>query len=169
MSVCIFTTGGTFDKVYFDARSSYSIGAPMIGELLQEGGVTLPYRIESILRKDSLELSDADRQAIFDAVAAAPESRILLTHGTDTMPQTAEKLCGIGGKTIVLTGAMSPARFRQTDATFNTGFAFAAVQTLPAGVYLAMNGRIFAAGKVRKNLERGCFEAIAANGGDNEL
>lgn len=169
MSVCIFTTGGTFDKVYFDAKSSYSIGAPMIGELLQEGGVTLPYRIESILKKDSLELTDADRQQIFDAVAAAPESHILLVHGTDTMPQTADKLRAIRGKTIVLTGAMSPARFRQTDATFNTGFAFAAVQALPAGVYIAMNGRIFEAGKVRKNLELGRFETITPNGGCDEL
>lgn len=160
MSICIITTGGTFDKVYFDAKSSYEIGAPMIGDLLQEGGVTLPYRIQSILKKDSLELTDSDRQLIFDTVAAAPEAQIVITHGTDTMPQTAEKLRSIGGKTIVLTGAMSPARFRQSDATFNTGFALAAAQALPAGVYIAMNGRIFEAGKVRKNLQLGRFEAI---------
>lgn len=164
MSVCIITTGGTFDKIYFDAKSQYEIGEPMIGEILDEGGVTLPYRIQSILKKDSLELDDADRQHIFDAVAAAPEDRVVITHGTDTMPQTAEKLQLIVGKTIVLTGAMSPARFRCTDAPFNAGFALAAVQTLPPGVYIAMNGQLFEAGRVRKNLQLGRFESVPETG-----
>lgn len=160
MSICIFTTGGTFDKVYFDAKSDYQIGEPMVGEILQEAGVLEPCRVESILKKDSLELTDEDRALICQSVAKAPEQRILIIHGTDTMPQTAEALRVISGKTIVLTGAMSPARFRRSDATFNTGFAMGALQALPNGVYIAMNGRIFEAGKVRKNLQLGCFEAV---------
>ncbi|MFO1384902.1 MAG: asparaginase domain-containing protein [Chitinivorax sp.] len=160
MSICIFTTGGTFDKVYFDAKSDYQIGEPMVGEILQEAGVLEPCRVESILKKDSLELTDEDRALICQSVAKAPEQRILIIHGTDTMPQTAEALRVISGKTIVLTGAMSPARFRRSDATFNTGFAMGALQALPNGVYIAMNGRVFEAGKVRKNLQLGCFEAV---------
>lgn len=160
MSICIFTTGGTFDKVYFDAKSDYQIGEPMVGEILQEAGVLEPCRVESILKKDSLELTDEDRALICQSVANAPEQRILIIHGTDTMPQTAEALRVISGKTIVLTGAMSPARFRRSDATFNTGFAMGALQALPNGVYIAMNGRVFEAGKVRKNLQLGCFEAV---------
>ena len=160
MSICIFTTGGTFDKVYFDAKSDYQIGEPMVGEILQEAGVLEPCRVESILKKDSLELTNEDRALICQSVAKAPEQRILIIHGTDTMQQTAEALRVISGKTIVLTGAMSPARFRRSDATFNTGFAMGALQALPNGVYIAMNGRIFEAGKVRKNLQLGCFEAV---------
>lgn len=160
MSICIFTTGGTFDKVYFDAKNDYQIGEPMVGEILQEAGVLEPCRVESILKKDSLELTDEDRALICQSVAKAPEQRILIIHGTDTMPQTAEALRVISGKTIVLTGAMSPARFRRSDATFNTGFAMGALQALPNGVYIAMNGRVFEAGKVRKNLQLGCFEAV---------
>lgn len=160
MSICIITTGGTFDKVYFDAKSSYEIGDTMVGEILEEGRVLQPCRIQSILRKDSLELTDEDRALIYRTVAEAPEQKILIIHGTDTMPLTAECLRPIAGKTVVLTGAMSPARFRRSDAAFNTAFALGALQALPVGVYIAMNGRIFEAGKVRKNLELGCFEAI---------
>ena len=160
MSICIFTTGGTFDKIYFDAKSDYQIGEPMVGEILLEAGVLEPCRVESILKKDSLELTDDDRALICRRVANAPEQRNLIIHGTDTMPQTAEALRVISGKTIVLTGAMSPARFRNSDATFNTGFAMGALQALPQGVFIAMNGRIFEAGKVRKNLQLGCFEAV---------
>ena len=160
MSICIFTTGGTFDKVYLDAKSDYQIGEPMVGDILREAGVLEPCRVESILKKDSLELTDEDRALISRSVANAPEQRILIIHGTDTMPQTAEALRVVGGKTIVLTGAMSPARFRNSDATFNTGFAIGALQALPHGVYIAMNGRVFEAGKVRKNLQLGCFEAV---------
>ncbi len=164
MSVCIITTGGTFDKVYFDAKGGYEIGDPMIGSILEEGGVTLPCRIQPLLRKDSLELTDADRLQIVQAVDDAPESRIVIIHGTDTMPQTADALRGRPGKTIVLTGAMSPARFRCSDASFNAGFALAAVQALPEGVYIAMNGQLFLAGQVRKNVALGRFEALAESG-----
>ncbi|MEW9900334.1 asparaginase domain-containing protein [Chitinivorax sp. PXF-14] len=159
MTLRIITTGGTIDKVYFDAKSSYEIGDPMVTDILDEGLATVLHTVQSILKKDSLELTDEDRQLIYDAVLAAPERHIVITHGTDTMPITALKLKSIVDKTIVLTGAMAPARFRRTDAIFNIGCAVAAAQALPAGVYITMNGRLFEAGKVRKNLDLGRFEA----------
>ncbi|MEI7926968.1 MAG: asparaginase domain-containing protein [Verrucomicrobiales bacterium] len=158
MSLLVLTTGGTIDKLYFDASSEYEIGDPMLPMVFRESAVTLPWRLISLLRKDSLELTDADRQTIRETCEREPESQILITHGTDTMTLTAESLVGIPGKTIVLTGALAPARFRTTDATFNLGLALGAVQSLPPGVYLAMNGTIFHAGKVRKNKEDGRFE-----------
>lgn len=161
MSVLVLTTGGTIDKVYFDATSEYEVGEPTVPHVFRESGVTLPFRVESLFRKDSLELTDGDRAQIRKACEAATESHILITHGTDTLAQTAESLCGITGKTIVLTGALAPARFRVTDAIFNLGLALGAVQSLPEGVYLAMNGTIFPAGNVRKNREAGRFETIS--------
>lgn len=156
----VITTGGTIDKVYFDANSEFEIGEPTVEHIFREAGVTLPFRLLSLLRKDSLELSADDRQGIRQALEEAEEKQVLITHGTDTMADTAEALLGVAGKTVVLTGAMAPARFRVTDAIFNVGCAMAAVQCLPEGVYLAMNGRIFSAGSVRKNREAGCFEAV---------
>ncbi len=155
----VLTTGGTIDKVYFDATSEYEVGEPTVPHVFREAGVALEWRLLPLLRKDSLEMEDADRTAIRAACEAAPEDKILITHGTDTMSVTAEALRGIAGKTIVLTGALAPARFRITDAVFNLGLALGAVQSLPPGVYLAMNGTIFEAGKVRKNKEAGRFEA----------
>jgi L-asparaginase len=154
----ILTTGGTIDKVYFDQTSEYEVGEPTVPLVFREAGVTLPWRLEPLFRKDSLELYDEDRLAVRAACEAAPESRILVTHGTDTMTLTAEALRGLEGKTIVLTGALAPARFRVTDAVFNLGLALGAVQSLPPGVYLAMNGTIFDAGKVTKNRAAGRFE-----------
>lgn len=158
MTIRILTTGGTIDKVYFDQKSTFEVGEPQILEVLREVNVTVPYALTPLLRKDSLELTDADRQLIRQAVEAAGESRILLTHGTDTMVETARALQGISGKTIVLTGAMQPARFRQTDAVFNIAAAFTAVQLLPPGVYIAMNGRLFDPQQVRKNVAANRFE-----------
>ena len=158
--VLVLTTGGTIDKVYFDASSEYEIGEPTVPHVFREAGVALEWRLHSLLKKDSLEMTDEDRIAIRKACEEAPESRILITHGTDTMSVTAEALVGIPEKTIVLTGALAPARFRVTDAIFNLGLALGAVQSLPPGVYLAMNGTIFPAGKVRKNREAGRFEAV---------
>ena len=160
MTIRILTTGGTIDKVYFDQKSTFEVGEPQILEVLREVNVTVPYALTPLLRKDSLELTDADRQLIRQAVEAADESRILLTHGTDTMVETARALLGIAGKTIVLTGAMQPARFRQTDAVFNIAAAFTAVQLLPPGVYIAMNGRIFDPGTARKNRALNRFERL---------
>jgi len=139
----IFTTGGTIDKVYFDALSEFQIGPAAIPDMLRENNVHVPHRVTQLMRKDSLELGDADREAIRSAVAASEATRILVTHGTDTMPVTGRVLADISGKTIVMTGAMQPASVRASDAEFNVGFALAAVQTLPLGVYIAMNGLIF--------------------------
>ncbi|GGY58528.1 asparaginase domain-containing protein [Marinobacter zhanjiangensis] len=154
----VFTTGGTIDKIYHDANSEFAVGDSLLPELLTEANVTLPWRVTGLQRKDSLELTDVDRQQMRDAVAACPEERIIITHGTDTMAESADALDGIAGKTIVLFGAMQPARMRHSDAVFNLGFAVAAVGLLPPGVYVAMNGEVFEAGRVRKNLKAGRFE-----------
>lgn len=160
MQLQIFTTGGTIDKVYFDQLSEFKVGDSTVAETFREAGVVFEYAIESLMKKDSLELTDADRETIYSKVAACACSRIIITHGTDTMTLTAERLAAIPAKTIVLTGAMQPARLRATDAIFNIGFAAAAVQAFPAGIYIAMNGQVFAAAKVRKNRGLGRFEAL---------
>lgn len=158
MKVHVITTGGTIDKVYFDAKSEFQVGSSMIAELLKEAHVTAEVTIEPVLAKDSLELTDADRRLIRDRVVACPIERILITHGTDTMAETGRALTEIAGKTIVLTGSMQPARFRSTDAVFNVGFALGALQSLPPGVYLAINGRIFDPKRVHKNRAQHRFE-----------
>ncbi|MCB1645179.1 MAG: asparaginase [Pseudomonadales bacterium] len=158
--VLVITTGGTLDKVYFDAKSQFEVGHSVVGDLLAQACVTVPFRILELMRKDSLELNDADRRLIREAVAAADENQIVITHGTDTMTVTAEVLQDIAGKTIVLTGALSPARFAETDAMFNLGMAFGAVQSAPEGVWLAMNGTLFAAGSVVKDRSRNAFIAL---------
>jgi L-asparaginase len=157
--IVIVTTGGTIDKAYFDALSQYQIGEPVVKKVLDGANVTHPYRIVELLRKDSLELTDEDRQRLKETVAALEERRIVITHGTDTMTDSATVLTAIPNKTIVLTGALSPARFSDSDATFNIGMAFAAVQSLPAGVYVAMNGRVFRGDEVRKDREQRKFVA----------
>lgn len=139
----IFTTGGTIDKVYFDALSEFQIGPAAIPDMLRENNVHVPHRVTQLMRRDSLELTDADRETIRAAVAASDAAHILVTHGTDTMVVTGRVLKTIAGKTIVMTGSMQPASLRVSDAGFNVGFALAAVQTLPPGVYVAMNGMIF--------------------------
>lgn len=158
MIIKFFTTGGTIDKVYFDAKSEYDVGPPQVEELLRDANVTFEHEIESILRKDSLEMTDQDRELIRQRVVADPCPRIIVTHGTDTMIQTGKALAGIPNKTIVLTGSMQPARFRVTDAAFNVGCAVAAVQSLPPGVYVAMNGRIFDPQRLQKNRSENRFE-----------
>lgn len=156
----IFTTGGTIDKTYFDAKSEYEVGDPQIMDILRLANVGLRYAVETVLRKDSLDLNEEDRSIIVERVRRETCDRILITHGTDTMVDTARVLRTIGDKTIVLVGSLSPARFKNSDAEFNIGFAMAAVQTLPPGVYIAMNGRIFTAGHVRKNRALNRFEPI---------
>jgi L-asparaginase len=155
--IIVVTTGGTIDKAYFDALSTYQIGEPIVKKLLETALVTHPYRIVELLRKDSLELTDEDRARLRETVAGLDEHRIVVTHGTDTMTQSAKALSGIEDKTIVLTGALSPARFSESDATFNIGMAFGAVQVLPAGVYIAMSGQIFRGDEVRKDRQLGRF------------
>ncbi|MEX0604590.1 MAG: asparaginase domain-containing protein [Marinobacter sp.] len=154
----VFTTGGTIDKVYFDANSEFEIGESLLNELLAEANISGKYDIAGLLRKDSLELTDNDRSLILQAVEQCTADRILITHGTDTMPETASVLARVSNKTIVFTGAMQPARMRRSDAVFNIGFAWAAASLLPAGVYIAMNGEVFEAGNVRKNLKAQRFE-----------
>ncbi len=159
--ILVLTTGGTIDKNYFDALSEYKIVDSGIPALLGEARVALPFRVVELMRKDSLELTQADRALIAAAAREAPESRIVITHGTDTMTETAKVLAAeVPGKTVVLTGALSPARFAETDAPFNLGMAFAAVQTAPPGVWIAMSGQVFDALKVRKDREAGKFVAI---------
>lgn len=158
MNIQIFTTGGTFDKVYYDALSDFQIGEPMAPEILREAAVTFEFAVESLMKKDSLELTDEDRALIRAKVAACPARHILITHGTDTMTLTAEVLKDLPGKVILFTGAMQPARMRSTDAPFNLGVAIGALQCLADGIYVAMSGRIFEAGKVKKNRAAGRFE-----------
>ncbi len=160
MSIQIFTTGGTFDKVYYDALSEFSIGEPMAGPLLADAGVNVAYRITSLLKKDSLEFTDTDRELLAQNVRQTAASKVLIIHGTDTMTQSAAALGEVAGKTVVFTGAMQPARMLHSDAPFNLGFALGAVQCLPAGVYIAMNGKIFQAGQVRKNRTESRFESL---------
>jgi len=156
-SILIVTTGGTIDKVYFDARSEFEVGETVVGRVLEQAHVRQRYEIVQLMRKDSLELADADRARIRAFIAGREEQRVVVTHGTDTMTETASALTGIPGRTIVLTGALAPARFAESDAVFNIGMAFGAVQSLPAGVYLCMNGQVFRAGEVIKDLDRNVF------------
>lgn len=160
MQLEIFTTGGTIDKVYFDAKSKFEVGEPQILEVLREANLSIDYQVTPLMRKDSLELTDQDREKVRQAVEASTTTRIVITHGTDTMTDTARALSGIAGKTIVLTGAMQPARFRFTDAVFNIASAMMAAQTLAEGVYIAMNGQLFDPEATRKNVEMNRFEAI---------
>ncbi len=160
-AILVLTTGGTIDKAYFDALSEYQIVESGIPALLKEARVAVPYRIEEVCRKDSLDLTDADRNEIARRAAQAAETRIVITHGTDTMTETAAELATqVPGKTIVLTGALSPARFAETDASFNLGLAFAAAQTCAPGVWIAMSGEVFDGLKVRKDRDAGRFVGL---------
>ena len=156
----IVTTGGTIDKIYFDDKSDYQIGEPQIGAILRELGVNFRFSVIPILRKDSLHIGDEERELVRATIAAQPARHVLVTHGTDSMVETARVLAGIEGKTIVLTGALSPARFQGSDAEFNIGCAVGAVQSLATGVYIAMNGRIWDPARVRKNVDANRFEAV---------
>ena len=160
MKITFYTAGGTIDKIYFDAKSAYEVGEPILEEILREGNVSFAYESKIIMQKDSLELTDEDRDTIFAAIDRESNPKIILTHGTDTMVKTAKRLQGIEGKVVVLTGSMAPARFRSSDAPFNIAFAIGAVQTLANGVYVAMNGRIFHPDNVRKNPEKAVFETL---------
>ncbi len=156
----IVTTGGTIDKVYFDDKSDFQVGEPQIGRILEELGVAFRFEVIPILRKDSLHIGEQDRELLRATIAAQDARHVLVTHGTDTMVETARVLASIPGKVIVLTGALNPARFRGSDAEFNIGTAVGAVQSLPEGVYIAMNGRVWDPARVRKNVAANRFEAI---------
>jgi L-asparaginase len=160
MFIRFITTGGTIDKIYFDDLSQFKVGTSQIEHILNEGLVQFDYDVVSLLQKDSLDMTADDRQMLRDHIAGDSGERYVVTHGTDTMPETAEALRGLESKTIVLTGALAPARFRSTDAVFNVGMAVAAVQTAGPGVYIAMSGQVFSVGKVRKNRAQNRFEAL---------
>jgi L-asparaginase len=160
MFIRFITTGGTIDKIYFDALSQFEVGESQVEHILKEGLVQFDYEIVPLLQKDSLEMTDEDRAHLRHYVEQDDATLYVITHGTDTMAETAEALQGLRGKTIVLTGALTPARFRTTDAIFNVGMAVAAVQVCPPGVYIAMSGQVFAAGEVRKNRAENRFEAL---------
>ena len=156
----IVTTGGTIDKVYFDDKSDYQVGEPQIGRILEELGVAFRFNVIPILSQDSLHIDAADRELVRATIAAQDTRHVLVTHGTDSMVETATVLSTIPGKVIVLTGALNPAGFRGSDAEFNIGTAVGAVQSLPPGVYIAMNGRVWDPATVRKNVAANRFEAI---------
>ncbi len=158
VKIKFFAVGGTIDKVYFDRLSTYKVGEPGVSEILRGANVSFDYECESILRKDSLYMTEKDRQEVYDRVSAEECRHIVITHGTDTMVKTAKKLKRIADKVIVLTGAMQPARFKSSDAEFNIGTAVAAVQLLPPGVYIVMNGRILDSDRVKKNRKHKSFE-----------
>ncbi|MBN2281003.1 MAG: asparaginase [Candidatus Marinimicrobia bacterium] len=160
MKIRVIAVGGTIDKVYFDAKSEFQVGEPQIKEVFENANVTFKYNLVALIAKDSLDMTDHDRQIIHDYISNCQENLILLTHGTDTMTETARYLSDIQNKTIVLTGAMQPARMRDSDAVFNIGTAVGALQCLPPGTYVAMNGQVFKSENVQKNVEAGKFEKI---------
>jgi L-asparaginase len=162
-SVRVFVTGGTFDKEYNELTGSLFFKDTHLPEMLRLGRSRIDVSISTLMMIDSLEMTVADRARIVDECGRAAEARILVTHGTDTMVDTAAALAtagSIAGKTIVLTGAMIPYAFGSSDGLFNLGSALSFVQALPAGVYIAMNGRCFDWDRVRKNRETGTFEAV---------
>ena len=157
----IFVTGGTFDKEYNELTGELFFKSTHVPDMLKRGRCHVAVDVESLMMIDSLQMTDADRQLILDRCARSAHSRIVITHGTDTMQETAAVLGrGVTGKTVVLTGAMVPYTFGSSDGMFNLGTALAFVQTLPCGVYVAMNGRCFLWNTVRKNRQRGVFEAL---------
>jgi len=161
-AIRILVTGGTFDKEYDEIRGSLFFKDSHLPEMLKLGRCRVPVEIRTLMMIDSLDMTDADRDLIIGQCRATPERRIVITHGTDTIAHTAQVIqqASIEGKTIVLTGAMEPYKFGSSDGLFNLGSALAFAQTLPAGVYIAMNGRCFEAGSVRKNRDSGIFESI---------
>ena len=161
MHIQFITTGGTIDKIYFDAMSQFEVGESQVEHILREGLVQFDYDIASLFRKDSLDIDDDDRREVRSFVQNHAGERFVITHGTDTMVETAAALQELEGKVIVLTGALSPARFRTTDAVFNIGMAVAAVQVARPGVYIAMSGQVFNATEVRKNRDANRFEALS--------
>ncbi len=163
-SIRVFITGGTFDKEYDEIGGKLFFQDSHLPEMLRLGRCQVPLEIRTLMMIDSLEMSEADRTIIVQQCRQCPETRIVITHGTDTMVETARKLQDeIRDKTIVLTGAMVPYMFGSSDGLFNLGSALAFVQTLPPGVYVAMNGRCFPANRVTKNRSSGTFEETKAS------
>jgi L-asparaginase len=161
MAIRILITGGTFDKEYDELQGRLFFKDTHIQEMLELGRCRLELAVRTVMMVDSLEMTDADRQTILADCRQAPESRMVVTHGTDTMVETAKLLAaGLSDKTVVLTGAMVPYAFGSSDGLFNLGSALSFVQVLPPGVYIAMNGMCFRSDRVRKNKSTGVFEEI---------
>jgi L-asparaginase len=161
MAIRVFVTGGTFDKEYDEIRGELYFKDTHLAEMMREGRCVLDLEIRTLMMIDSLAMTDADRRMIADNCRRTTDDRIVITHGTDTMTETAGVLAAeVEGKTIVLTGAMIPYAFGSSDGLFNLGSALSFVHVLPAGVYIAMNGRCFDWDDVRKNRETGRFESL---------
>lgn len=156
----ILTTGGTIDKIYYDDKSDYQIGEPEIGRILHDMNVAFQWNVQPLMRKDSLHMTDDDRQTLRKAVAGHDGRHFLITHGTDSMIETARVLAQLEDRVMVLTGALNPARFIGSDAVFNIGTAVGAVQCLQPGAWIVMNGRIWHHEEVRKNRDANRFEAV---------
>lgn len=157
----LFVTGGTFDKEYDEIHGTLQFGDTHLPQMLEMGRCRLDVKVRTLMMIDSLDMTEAERDTIARNCIDVPEDRIVITHGTDTIVETASVLASkVTGKTIVLTGAMIPIAFGSSDGLFNLGGALTAVQALPAGVYVAMNGRIFAWDNVRKNRDTGIFEPL---------
>ena len=159
MRIRFLTTGGTIDKIYFDALSQFEVGESVVQHVLTDGLVDFEFDVVALLQKDSLEIDDDDRKVLRDFIESDDATHYVITHGTDSMPETAAALSGLEDRTIVLTGALTAARFRTTDAVFNVGMAVATVQVAKPGVYIAMSGQVFEAGAVRKNRAENRFES----------
>jgi len=161
MKIRVFVTGGTFDKEYNELDGTLYFKETHLPEMLKLGRCKVDVEIRTLMLIDSLDMTDADREIIFEQCRKAKETRIVITHGTDTMEETARVLGRrIADKTIVLTGAMVPYKFGSSDGLFNLGSALAFAQTLPPGVYIAMNGQYFAWDNVKKNRDTGVFEEV---------
>ncbi len=161
MPIRILITGGTFDKTYDELHGTLAFDESYVTHMLERGRCMLDVRVDVLMMVDSLEMTNADRARIVAACRECGEQRVVITHGTDTMVETAQVLAaGVPHKTIVLTGAMIPYAFGSSDGLFNLGSALSFVQALPPGVYVAMNGRVFAWNNVRKNRDAGVFEAL---------
>ena len=156
----IFTTGGTVDKIYFDALSEFQIGDPVVGPILESMNVGFEFCVDELMRLDSLDMTDQHRQTIQQRVSECDAEHILIMHGTDGMVETAGWLEDVGNKKIIFTGAMQPAAFSDTDAVFNIGCAVGALQMVEAGVYIVMSGQVFAGDQVVKNRAAHRFEAV---------
>jgi len=157
-SLLVLSTGGTIDKVYFDRLSEFQVGDSCVDSIFAEAKVSFSYRIQPLFAKDSLDIDDNDRSLLLQAIRQSTQKYVLVTHGTDSMCRSAEYVQQAGvDKVVLFTGALAPASSRHSDAMFNLGMACAALQCLPAGVYLAVNGRIFPANAVRKDRSLGMF------------
>ena len=151
MKIHAIAVGGTIDKIYFDAKSKYEVGEPAVLKMLDDLPIHIDVEVIPLMAKDSLEMTEQDRSIVREAVLQSSASKILITHGTDTMPETARSLANINGKAIVLTGALQPAAFKDSDAQFNVGGALAALQAIKQGVYIMMNGQLFDGLNVKKD------------------